>query len=538
MVLTIVTAALSGACNAGLIAMVNTTLHRSQNLTAALVAGFAALGLGKVLTNFAAQLLLARYAQEAIASLRQELSRKILSVPLRKLEEIGAPRLMVALTEDVLHIAQALLSVPGFAINLSILFGGALYLGWLSWKVLAAMFVLMLVGAVAYRGLIASGFHQLHSARETEDRLFNHFRALTEGIKELKLHRDRRSAFLVQNIQSASEQYRKHNVAAETRFITAHGWAHFVFFLLIGLILFLLPQLENLKTEALTGYVITVLYLMGPLGGLLASFSIFGRAKVALAKVEDLCTSISAHSTDECSLTGPEKEIFFEELELEGVTHSYNHERDDSSFVLGPIDLTFRRGELVFLAGGNGSGKSTLAKIITGLYLPESGVIRLNGRAITNENRDGYRQVFSAVFSDFYLFDSFLGLTGPNLDAQAREYLVQLHLNHKVGVNNGVLSTTALSQGQRKRLALLTAYLEDRPFYVFDEWASDQDPQFKEVFYTQVLPELKARGKTVLVITHDEKYFHLADRLLKLDYGKLVTTERRQSWFKAPVLRG
>lgn len=222
----------------------------------------------------------------------------------------------------------------------------------------------------------------------------------------------------------------------------------------------------------------------------------------------------------------------FEHLELLNVVHSYRHEKDDSHFVLGPISLRFRPGELVFIVGGNGSGKSTLAKIITGLYPPEAGQIRLDGQLITDKNRDDYRQLFSAVFVDFYLFDNLLGLGFGNLDEQAGHYLEQLHLSQKVKVKNGALSTTAVSQGQRKRLALLTAYLENRPFYLFDEWAADQDPHFKNVFYTQLLPELKARGKTVVVISHDEKYFHAADRIIKLDYGKLVNepplSEHRQ----------
>jgi putative pyoverdin transport system ATP-binding/permease protein len=120
------------------------------------------------------------------------------------------------------------------------------------------------------------------------------------------------------------------------------------------------------------------------------------------------------------------------------------------------------------------------------------------------------------------LFDTLLGLESTSLDQDARRYLAELHLDRKVKIRNGALSTIALSQGQRKRLALLTAYLEDRPFYLFDEWASDQDPMFKETFYTHILPSLKVRGKTVFVITHDDKYFHLADRLLKLDYGRIV----------------
>jgi putative ATP-binding cassette transporter len=97
-----------------------------------------------------------------------------------------------------------------------------------------------------------------------------------------------------------------------------------------------------------------------------------------------------------------------------------------------------------------------------------------------------------------------------------------LALDHKVRVTDQRLSTTDLSQGQRRRLALLTAYLEDRPFYVFDEWAADQDPHYKQIFYTELLPELRARGKGVAVITHDDRYFHLGDRIVKLHDGQIV----------------
>ena len=212
----------------------------------------------------------------------------------------------------------------------------------------------------------------------------------------------------------------------------------------------------------------------------------------------------------------------FDELELAGVTHSYHHEEDDSHFMVGPVNLGFRPGEIVFLVGGNGCGKSTLAKIIAGLYPPERGEIRVDGRLVTDANRDDYRQLFSAVFSDFYLFNSLIGLNGANLDEQAQLYLRQLHLDRKVKVQGQQLSTLSLSQGQRKRLALLTAYLENRPFYLFDEWASDQDPEFKNIFYRQLLPDLQARGKSVLVITHDDNYFSCADRIIKLDYGHVV----------------
>jgi len=513
MLLTTFIALLSGACNAGLMALVSKALTTAGSTTVALIWAFIALGVAKLVTNFISQALLASFSQGAVAHLRRDLMRKILAVPLRDLEAIGTPRILVGLTDDVFNITQALLAIPIITVNVAMLLGGAAYLGWLSWKILLAICGLIILGGVGYRLIVRSAFKSLNLAREEEDKLYQSFRALTEGIKELKLHRSRRGEFLAKNIQRTTEIYQKHNVAAEVRFVSAQTWSHLLYFALIGL----------------TGYVVTTLYLMGPLAGVLSSFSLFGRADVALCKVESLGVSLSEHSTELCPIDESEDQMAFERLELKGVVHSYHTDQDDSRFVLGPIDLTFHPGELVFLVGGNGSGKSTLAKMITGLYLPEAGEIRLDGEPVTHRNRDDYRQLFSVVFADFYLFENLMGLRSPDLDAQARQYLKQLHLSHKIKVTDGMLSTTAVSQGQRKRLALLTAYLEDRPFYLFDEWASDQDPYFKNIFYTQLLPELKARGKTVLVITHDDKYFDFADRIIKLDYGKIISQSEPES---------
>jgi putative pyoverdin transport system ATP-binding/permease protein len=526
MVVTAIASLASGACNAGLIAMVNHVLNHLGPPTAFVLVGFLGLGLGKVVTGYFSQVLLIKFSQGAIAQLRQDLVRKILSVPLRHLESVGTPRLLVALTEDVLNVTQALLAIPIIAVNIAILMAGAAYLGWLSWQMLLVMGAFCVIGGITYRGFINRGFHQLALARNVEDKLFGYFRGLTEGIKELKLHRNRRGVFLNEQIQSTTKEYQDFNVAAEIRFILAQSWSHLLIFAMIGLLLFLLPKMRNVNNEVVTGYIITTLYLMGPLQGVLASFSIFGRANASLHKIDELGVSLASAPADECPLEPMPAEPSFERLQLVGVTHAYHHEKEERNFTLGPVDLSFQPGEVVFIAGGNGSGKSTLAKIITGLYPPEAGEIRLDGKTIQDSNRDDYRQLFSAVFADFYLFDSLIGLEKTGLDAQAKQYLTQLHLDHKVKVKDGVFSTTALSQGQRKRLALMTAYLEDRPIYLFDEWASDQDPMFKEIFYTQILRNLKARRKTVIAITHDDKYFGLADRLIKLDSGQIVYDKR------------
>src|SRR5712671_5483580 len=219
---------------------------------------------------------------------------------------------MVALTEDVLTVAESLLMIPNFAVNLATLGGGAVYLCWHSWKIALGMFGFIFLGAIGYRLMVGGGFARLRLAREETDRLFAHFRALTDGIKELKLHRSRRGRFLSDCIQTATENFSRHNVAAELRFILAQGWSQLLFFALLGLILFWLPSLQNVSPHALTGYVVIALWLVGPLTGLLGVLSALGRANVALEKLGKLGCSLATHNTEEFSLAKPEEEGSFE----------------------------------------------------------------------------------------------------------------------------------------------------------------------------------------------------------------------------------
>src|SRR6185503_7336553 len=228
----------------------------------------------------------------------------------------------------------------------------------------------------------------------------------------------------------------------------------------VGLLLFALPDLRDFDHQALTGYVLVLLYMTAPLSMILNVIPTLARANVALKKLDTLGLPLAGPAADELLLPSETPSRQWRCLEMLGVIVSYRREGDESSFVLGPIDLTFQRGELVFVIGGNGSGKTTLAKLITGLYAPEDGEIRVDGELVTEEKREVYRQHFSAIFADFYLFESLLGLDDPNLDFQAQEYLGKLQLDHKVQVNDGQFSTISLSHGQRKRLALLTACLE------------------------------------------------------------------------------
>ena len=303
-----------------------------------------------------------------------------------------------------------------------------------------------------------------------------------------------------------------------------NSFSQVLYFVAIIIFLFVLPALVTIELPVLLGYALILLYMAGPMQGIVYSVPVYITAGISLKKIEELGLTFGSSKLNPPSLpvTLPEIRKDWQQIDLIEVTHHYEREHDSASFTLGPINLSLYAGELVFVVGGNGGGKTTFAKLLAGLYTPDSGKILLDNRPITDQNRDWYCQHFSAVYSDFYVFEQLLGIDSERLNTNLTRYLAELKLKDKVQIKDGRFSTTHLSLGQRKRLALLVAYLEDRPFYIFDEWAADQDPQFKDVFYHQILKELKARGKTILIITHDDRYYKLADRLIKFEAGSIV----------------
>jgi putative pyoverdin transport system ATP-binding/permease protein len=521
-----ITGSISGMGSAASIALINRSISQitpaHPQAPPELLWGFAGLVVVSLVTTLVSQFLLAQLAQDAIYKLRLRISGWILASPLRHLEELGTSRLLATLTEDIQAISSGVFSIPTLCVNAAIVMASLVYLGWLSIGVLVGTLVFMALSISVVQVLINQAVRSFTDAREENDTLMSHFQAITNGIKELKLHSQRREDFLQEDLQTTAATLREYRIGSQRAIALSSGIGELSFFLLLGLLVYGLPQIQTVSAELLSGYVLTISYLMRPIGNTLAILPNLGLAGVALRKIDTLGLSLASRAETLARTTSSPHE--FNQIDIQQATHSYQLAGEDKTFTLGPIDLRLHPGELVFIVGGNGSGKSTLAKLITGLYVPDSGEIRLDGQIVDDRNRELYRQLFSTVFADFYLFDRFVGLGLTDGDAQANLYLDKLQLTHKVAISEGKLSTTALSQGQRKRLALLTAYLEDRPIYLFDEWAADQDPFFREVFYQQLLPELKERGKAVLVISHDDRYFHLADRVLKLDYGKIVVS--------------
>ena len=484
----------AGASSAGLVAVVNRALQVTAIVWVIPVA-FALAALTKIGSGVLASILLLEITNLCMLRLCDQLCRQVLAAPFRRVEKLGAPRILAVLTDDISSLSAAIADVPYMAVNVSILTGCAIYLAFVSWAAALAVLAVVAVGLVLYRPLLARAHEAYLQARNSRDVLFQHYRSLTEGIKELKLNRQRRDIFLSEDIGTAIGDLRHYSVHAVKHQIIASGWTQLVFYGLLATMLFALPATGLITQKSLSTYVFTALFTAAPFWAIIAALPHFGRGRAALERIEGLGALL-----DEADVSN-EVEFRTDTLNIRfrGVEFAYDQE-GDNGFALGPLDLELNKGEIVFVVGGNGSGKSTFVRVLTGLYTPGAGEIRVNGKCVGAAFRASYRQLFSVVYSDFYLFNRLPGAASAGFEAKVHEYLAALQLAHKVQLIGDSVSTLALSQGQRRRLALLAAYLEDRPVYVLDEWAADQDPTYREVFYTRLLPELKRRGKTVVVV--------------------------------------
>ena len=376
----------------------------------------------------AAQMAMIRLGQGAVAELGVHLVRRTLMMPLRTFERIDSSAILAAMIEDTAILANALVGVPHLCINIPIVIACLAYIGWLSPAIFAAGVVFAALAIAAYLMLSSRGVGGLRRARDRQDAVVGHFRTAIAGFRELKLHRGRRSAFLEQSLASDVAAARGEMVRGLTHFAVADGWGQLAFFGFIGFLLFGLPQLGPVARPTLISAVLLVLYLMTPLDIILTWMPVAGSGAGSLLKIQALLPEIERRAEAE-SPSGPgEARRTANRSASKRATFTYHDDRDDHGFSLGPLDLTLRRGEIVVLAGGNGSGKTTLVKLLAGLYRPESGVVRIDGRAIADAEGESHRQLFSVVFADGHLFPDLRGLAADPIDEPARAGLDRLGL--------------------------------------------------------------------------------------------------------------
>ena len=467
-----------------------------------------------------------RITEAAIASVRLRLADKIRRSDLAALESIGEADIHARISRDTAAIAQATRPLFAAAQGAVMILCTIGYIAIVSPVAMLLCVVLIAAGGAKYLKDKAAYEKGLQEASQREDELSESLNGLLRGFKELRINKAK-SDDVYGEFQSTVTRVREVRNLVMVLFSNNIIFIEMFFLLLLGAMVFVLPVLATSFTGSATKIVAAILFFFGPLANVVSMVPVLAQVNVTVDNLERLEATLDkalAHSAGQ--ETSPQIDMTgFKSIRFERVRFDYQDPDGNVTFQVGPVDGEVRRGEVLFLVGGNGSGKTSLLKLLTALYWPAEGKILVDDVEIGPANIQSYRNLFSAIFSDFYLFEKLHGLRDAAPE-RVNALLAAMDLSHKTTFSNGRFSETRLSTGQRKRLALVVAYVEDKPVYVFDELAADQDAHFRDYFYGTLLPEFKKAGKTLVVVTHDDRYYHVADRVLVMDFGRLQELSR------------
>lgn len=474
-----------------------------------------------LLTRTTSQILLARVSMDVTSDLRKNLYKRIASTPISSLEQAKNGSLIQALTTDVQRIIHGASLIPDILIQTSTLIGLMGFLCYLNSDVFKFVLLIVFFGILTFQIPMIIGDRYFARARAHMNDLQEGYRGLIDGAKELKLNKEKARHFSENELLLPEKCVITLEKTGFTIVQVARNYGDMICFITMGAVGFIYVNYRAISIAELTGIIMVLLYITGPVAYILNVLPDIGRAKVSLTAFNDVLEQLPTEDIIDEVRVVPD----WQTITISNVI--YSHPSQDpliKPFDIGPISAKIKRGTISFFVGGNGSGKSTFLKVLSLHYLNSGGSIKFDDCVITPENINSYRQQVACIYSDYYLFKKLHNQRSHNseLIEQVNYYLEILELKEKVRFENGQFSTIRLSDGQRRRLALLVAFLDDKVLYVFDEWAADQDPRFKQIFYLDLLPKLKAQGKAVVAITHDDRYFDVADQILVFERGTLI----------------
>lgn len=462
------------------------------------------------------------FMQQRLGELRVRIADKLRLSELRTLEQLGRGDIYATVAQEINHLSQSFPLLVSAAESVFLLAFCLLYIATLSQISFVVVTFATLVALIDYyfrREALNKVLLTVHGREAEMLESLTHF---TEGFQEIRLNADKNES-LYRRFREVVNDLESVVVGVGQQWVVLLMFSNAFLYGLLGVVIFVLPMFFQGYTDSIYKIAAAAIFCVGPVTAITSAAPLYTRANIGLAHVFRLEEWLDQGIVRTAAGAGrvPSRFQGFQRIEFEGAAFSYTDARGKVSFTTGPWDIDLRRGELVFVLGGNGSGKSTALKLLCGLYALDAGRILVDGVLIDGDSLQQYRELFSCIFADFHLFDRLHGLDDVD-PAVVHAQIDRMELTGKVDFVDGRFSTLDLSTGQRKRLAMIVSLLEDREIYLFDEWAADQDAHFRDIFYTEILPELNRRGKTILAVTHDDRYWRLSDRVITMDLGVMA----------------
>jgi putative ATP-binding cassette transporter len=438
------------------------------------------------------------------------------------LEEIGRAEIVGAITRETAVLTQASNTLAFAAQGALLIICVTIYVAYLSFLAFVLAVIIVGIGASLFHAKTRQLSIEQREASKWENKLLDRLTDLMDGFKEVRLN-SARSEGLYQDIIEVSRSAANIKIRTQSETYKRMILLQSSLYSLLGAVAFVVPSVTTTLGEgAITKTITALVFIVAACFGLVQSIPIVARANAAAERIDDL--EIQLHKSAGHAEIEPQTLRQFNKIEIDNVEFRYADRFSEAAFKVGPFNFALNRGDLVFLTGGNGSGKSTFFKILAGFYRPGSGEIRLDGQPVSDRTRDEYRGLIAAIFPDFHLFHKLYGVPDPDM-AEVDRMLAEFKLLDKTRIVGDEFSTVDLSSGQRRRLALIVARLENRPILLLDEWAADQDPEFRRKFYFEFLPALNRAGITIVAISHDDRYIEemkVPCRRLHMEEGRFI----------------
>ncbi len=459
------------------------------------------------------------------ARIRLEMTQIVLATPLARIEELTPHKIFGVLHGEIETITGAISDLSGTIIKTLQVTGLLIYFGIVSPQVLTVTAVMFPVMIALYLYPSAKAREFIRRERSAGWIVNKRLEEAVFGIREISQSSAKADYFFHRELRPAIQSARQISLKNRTfEFLFAHS-SDMLLYLFVGALIFIGGREDSANLVKVRDLVLFVLVIKDPARTIIDHFGNLYRTNIRLKEIEKLGFDLERifHPSPQTRETKSSHAApDFQTIEMREVQFTYPQRdgHEEKSFSLGPISLTIRRGEILFIVGGNGSGKTTLIKLLCGLYTPSQGSVLLDAKPMLSDETSAYKNLFHVIFSDFYLFEQIHLKDFQQYSLRASEMLKKFELENRISISeSGYISDVQLSSGQRKRIAMIVAKLEDKPILILDEWAADQDPHFKRLFYEQMLPDFRAQGKTVIIISHDDRYFHVADRVLTLEDG-------------------
>lgn len=459
---------------------------------------------------------LIRTANKLIQEIRTNLIKNILETTYERFEQLEKGRIFATLSGDTVKISSSVAMVLKLITSSITIIVAFIYLWIIAKWATMSMIVIVFFLVLLYYFVAKKATLYIAKARNINDKYYSLLEGLVEGYPELSINNDKKRIY-EKEIFALNKDLCNTNSTAQVQYLNARILSDTSIIMVLGIICFIVPiYFPSLESKVLLSFLMIILYLFAPISDVITIVPTLNEIKISWDRINKFLKELELEKEQQQSF---QKFTHVNTFSLENIEFNYKNKTSEKKFKIGPIDLNLNKGEILFIIGGNGSGKSTLAKVITGLYKADKGSIKINGEEIDNVSLG---ELFSIVFNDSYLFKKLYGINVEKEKERIDSYLSLLKLDKKVRLINSEFDTIKLSSGQKKRLALLKCFIEDSPIYLFDEWAAEQDPEFRKFFYKTLLQKMKAEGKIVIVITHDDNYYDVADKIIKLDYGTVT----------------